>query len=407
MRFAYHLGAFRSVALFTALFFTLEFLRLKEYFPGGRRVIIAMMGAFGVLFVVNLSPVFDDVSVWFGYVTDSLVAVALVMILLSGAVAWKRGFQPAPVFLLSWACLILMAGIDFLGTYGLVRGTDFLVQHSLPVGASMEMILLSSALVTRFNLLRREKREAEERALHSRKLRSLVQVISHDLRNPLAIVLGYAQAGKDEGKKEWEPVARAAKQQQMILDYVGSLEAVQAPERRPRLQAVSLGEVVDNVLFVFEKKLKEKKIRLIDRISNEAGDLQVWAEPVVLTHSVMNNLMSNAIKFTQVEGEIELSAVRAGDEIEIRIRDTGVGIPAELLTKLFSSDAATIRSGTEGERGTGFGMPLVKSLVDAFGGRIDVESTTPFRDQGSGTTVRVFLKAVDPSVAAVAEGTEA
>lgn len=104
--------------------------------------------------------------------------------------------------------------------------------------------------------------------------------------------------------------------------------------------------------------------------------------------------MSNAIKFSHPGGRIVLWAVPAPDgEVAIEVIDHGIGMPEALRASVLEITRRTTRPGTEGERGTGFGMPLVKAYVALYGGRISVTSRT--RDEspdGHGTTIAVHLR---------------
>jgi signal transduction histidine kinase len=102
-----------------------------------------------------------------------------------------------------------------------------------------------------------------------------------------------------------------------------------------------------------------------------------------MVDTVIRNLLSNATKFTPVDGKIVVSAVRLNDEIEISIRDTGVGIPEKNLDNIFKLDSKTNTVGTENETGTGLGLILCKEFVEKNGGRIWVES-----EVGKGSTFR-------------------
>ena len=93
-----------------------------------------------------------------------------------------------------------------------------------------------------------------------------------------------------------------------------------------------------------------------------------------LSNNVLANLISNAIKFSQPGGEIQLSIKDEGDRTHLIVRDHGVGMPEKVKVDLFRPDKSTSRPGTSGERGTGFGMPLVKSYLALYGASIDVDS---------------------------------
>jgi signal transduction histidine kinase len=108
----------------------------------------------------------------------------------------------------------------------------------------------------------------------------------------------------------------------------------------------------------------------------------------------MSNLLSNAVKFTPAGGSITVSVQLQAHSgmVRLRVQDSGIGIPGRLLEQIFDPQAQTSRAGTNAERGTGFGMPLVKTYVENFGGYILLHSVEKDVDKSShGTTADVFL----------------
>jgi signal transduction histidine kinase len=126
----------------------------------------------------------------------------------------------------------------------------------------------------------------------------------------------------------------------------------------------------------------------------------VLAEPVIFANQVFNNLISNAIKFSYPGSAIIVKISPESDTTAIAISDQGIGMPAELVARLFDLEAKTTRPGTNGEPGTGFGMRTAKNFIDLFGGRLEIESRPeggPMADHG--TTVSVFLKSAELAAA--------
>lgn len=106
---------------------------------------------------------------------------------------------------------------------------------------------------------------------------------------------------------------------------------------------------------------------------NTASQQWVHADKAMID-IVLRNLISNAIKFTQREGEIEISAKQIGEDLVVSIIDNGVGISEEAISKLFRIDSTHSTFGTQNEKGTGLGLILCKELIDKHNGRIWVES---------------------------------
>jgi two-component system, sensor histidine kinase and response regulator len=120
---------------------------------------------------------------------------------------------------------------------------------------------------------------------------------------------------------------------------------------------------------------------------------RVMVEKTSFINSVINNILTNAIKFSHPDSAIEINASIADKKVSVSFRDNGIGIPDGILKDLFDLDKATSRAGTQDESGTGWGMPLVKNFVEAYGGKITITSSE--KDTGTrkrGTEVLLTLR---------------
>lgn len=137
------------------------------------------------------------------------------------------------------------------------------------------------------------------------------------------------------------------------------------------LTPVPLRAAIDDVAMLLHDRLAQKDIRL----ECDIHDCTILAEPWSLRNSVIENLASNAIKFSPRGARLELRTdPPAEGRVTLRVRDHGIGIPPALVANLFAIQKNVSRPGTEGERGTGFGMPLVERCVQLYGGTITVDS---------------------------------
>ncbi|MCP4297027.1 MAG: sensor histidine kinase, partial [Proteobacteria bacterium] len=156
-------------------------------------------------------------------------------------------------------------------------------------------------------------------------------------------------------------------------------------------QNIHLTVAIKYSIKILEKSFKQKKIKLVMDVPDR---MTVLAELVSLTNSVLNNLLTNAHKFSYRRSKVWITAIEKGDSIELSIRDEGIGIPQEMHDKLFSIGMAKNRKGTNQEQGTGFGMPLVRKFMLAYGGNIRFESTDEKEnpDQKGTTMILTFIK---------------
>lgn len=233
----------------------------------------------------------------------------------------------------------------------------------------------------------------EEKLLDTRqRLDILVRTVCHDLKNPLTIAM--ARASMLEA--QWGPnrhLAGIIKSHETILSIINNVTSI----HRINVGKLSLKvEPVDLVLLVkqccqsFQADLLEKNLS-IDFDTSGMEALFVDAHPTFLSQSVLNNLISNAIKFSHKGSKILIKLVYRDQEVHLIIKDEGIGIPEQLLPDLFDFTIPTTREGTSREQGTGFGLPIARTYIEAMQGKLSVESST--RDhKTSGTQFTIQLK---------------
>lgn len=206
-----------------------------------------------------------------------------------------------------------------------------------------------------------------------------VSIVSHDLRSPVAAVLGIADMlvnDKEELSKLDEfyiEMIHSIKEEMLrLLDYndklyhwsnleLGNFEVVK--------EKVSLEKIIKTAQRTAEKKLKSKNISFS---TNLKKDIEIEVD-MTLFLQVLNNLLANAIKFTPENGSISIN-VTEGTDLQIAIVDSGVGMPKKVSENIFSGFARNSSLGTDGEKGTGLGLGIVKKIIDAHGFTIKVKS---------------------------------
>lgn len=136
------------------------------------------------------------------------------------------------------------------------------------------------------------------------------------------------------------------------------------------LQPVSITIALDEAVQLAEQRLLDKKLT----ITRNAAEASVSAERSALINSVIGNILSNAVKFSQPGTAIDITGRTEGGTYHLAIRDHGIGMPAKIRNHLFDFTKSHSRKGTAGEKGTGFGMPLMRKFVLLFGGAVEVVS---------------------------------
>jgi len=222
--------------------------------------------------------------------------------------------------------------------------------------------------------------------------RDFISNISHELRTPLASLKALVETLRDGALLDDPPAARrfldrmetevdALAQMVQELLELARIESGQAPFK---LKPVAVGDVVlpavDRLRAQAERAGLELRVEL-------APDLPLIRADAERMQQVFTNLVHNAIKFTPPGGEVTVSADTAGEELFVSVRDTGVGIPADDLPRIFERFYKADRARSGG--GTGLGLAISKHIVQAHGGRIWVESA-----ESRGSTFYVALDAI-------------
>jgi predicted ATPase/signal transduction histidine kinase len=228
--------------------------------------------------------------------------------------------------------------------------------------------------------------------------KNLVRILCHDLNNTLSVFKMAVYMGEkndperfdfEKNKKLWSMIKNSTQTQEDIINHVKDMTALRTGKTQIQLSSVSLDEIFQRAQEIFENRIREKNLQ----VQYQGGNLRVLAEPVSLSNNVFNNIISNSIKFTPKGGTIAISACEDDDFIELIIQDSGIGIPDEILGHIFRPNKQTSRPGTDGEKGTGFGMPLVKTYIDYYGGKIIIESFSKEKyPDNPGTTIKIYLK---------------
>jgi two-component system phosphate regulon sensor histidine kinase PhoR len=221
--------------------------------------------------------------------------------------------------------------------------------------------------------------------------RDFVANVSHELKTPLAAIRGYAETLRDGALEEQETARRftdrllwQCRRLQALLDdllTLSKLESVAPPADRER-EAVDLAALGQRAVEMLSAAARERQLRLelkdegLPRLPGDADGLE----------RLLVNLLDNAIKYNRPGGEVRLRLARQAGQAVIEVTDTGIGIPAEALPRIFERFYRVDKGRAREEGGTGLGLAIVKHLAQSHGGRVEVESRA-----GRGTTFRVFL----------------
>jgi PAS domain S-box-containing protein len=239
------------------------------------------------------------------------------------------------------------------------------------------------------------RRKAEQAAKDKA---DLIAMLSHDIRNPLNVLMGVAQVldrgGLSEAQRRWVRVLKSSSEHMLnLLNHVLELSRAESSTFALLESPLSVRELVDNVLSTFGPKAHEKNLRLRSSVDESVPAL-VIADPVAI-RQILTNLVGNAVKFTE-HGGVEISVATrepAVDAVtlEVAVSDTGIGIAPDAVERIFkeftqASDDTAMKFG-----GSGLGLTITRKLLALYGSAVRVDSVP-----GKGSTFSFSIRVPVP-----------
>lgn len=203
-------------------------------------------------------------------------------------------------------------------------------------------------------------------------------IIAHDLKNPFTSIIGYSELlikqynrFNDDQKVEFlKSINFTSRQTHKLLVNLLQWARTQTGNIEYKPEIVDFSEIAKENLLLQKESAKKKKINILAEVNE---NLIVFVDKNMI-NTALRNITSNAIKFTDQDGEVKISATDIGDFVEVSVQDTGIGIEDKDIKKLFKVDEFHTTKGTNQETGTGLGLILSKEFVEKNGGNINVES---------------------------------
>jgi signal transduction histidine kinase len=224
------------------------------------------------------------------------------------------------------------------------------------------------------------------------KLRTeFLDALSHDLRIPLTAIQGYVELLEDlddpalgtAGRQYVEHIDEGRKRMQVMVEDLLDQARLGVGRLVLHRERVDLAALLQQTGAFFEPLARDKDLHFEVACEHPGPRPEADANRLV---QILNNLISNAIKYTPAGGRVEVSARAVGPDAEIAVADTGVGLDPEDKAHLFEKFYRSKRPEVQREHGSGLGLALAKGLVEAHGGRLEVDSTL-----GEGTVFRCYL----------------
>nr|WP_315261339.1 ATP-binding protein [uncultured Duganella sp.] len=396
----WHYVPFFLLPVLSTLFYT-TFLRLKETAP----MLYRLSRINIVLPLATLPSCFLALS-YAHTIATIVISIWMTMALTSGIIVWRRGYYPARFFVLGFVALMVPGLFILPANVGLIPALVTNAQLFTLLGGTLDGVLLAFALADQIRLLRNnlelrvkertaELTEAKEHAeVVSRHRIDFLSAMSHDIRTPLAGVIGMIKfAMRDQSVRgRTEEYLRIGLQNSesllAILNDILDFSKIDAGRLSIETVDFDLIALIDDALGILQGQADAKSLLLRSELALDLPRY-VRGDPTRL-RQILLNLLGNAIKFTD-RGEVRLdvSALQGADgrtAVSFEVSDTGPGIPAETLPRLFQKFEQADHSTTRRYGGTGLGLAICKELVELMGGSIAAESRV-----GAGSTFSFTL----------------
>ncbi|WP_430815958.1 tetratricopeptide repeat protein [Carboxylicivirga sp. RSCT41] len=276
------------------------------------------------------------------------------------------------------------------------------------VGGFIVMLLIALGVFRSYQLKRRAnqelarqkneiKKQADELKVVNIKQKELVKIkdkffsiIAHDLRGPLGnlynlgelLLLSHEELQDERKKVMMEAIVQDAKASYGLLDNLLNWACSNSDNLLVTPVKIGVREITNEVIDLLENTAKSKEIELINAIKH---NWCIYADYNMIS-TVLRNLIANAVKFTPVNGRVEISAELDVDIVKVTVTDTGVGMSSEVMATVFDRSTMYSTPGTIREKGTGLGLILSKEFIDRNKGEIGVESQV-----GVGTKIWISL----------------
>lgn len=344
----------------------------------------------------------------------NLLSLGGIVVIFSTLVkAFRARSRAALFYAAGWILPIAGVGLRVLRGFDVIPHSA-LVDYGFPIGAALETIVLSIGIADRISQIRRDRDEAKidrEKAIAANEAKTeFLAHISHEIRNPMNAIIGLSElAAQTDLTKEQRGYIRNIQTSGNVMMHIldGTLDFSKIEAGKVTLEEIEFApqDVFDNVRAIIGPKAEEKGLSF--RIDGEQQlPVAMRGDPTRFSQ-ILINLANNAVKFTD-RGRVVLAV--SFDQLSenriwlhCRITDTGIGMSADQIARLFQSFSQADVSVARKYGGTGLGLVISKQLVELMGGSIGVESVP---GKGSNFYFSLPFDCVESANASAATGSE-
>ena len=217
--------------------------------------------------------------------------------------------------------------------------------------------------------------------------RQMTADIAHELRTPLSLILGHAEAVHDgvlpPTPENFEIIREEATRLEHLVNDLRTLSLADAGELTISRQVIEPERLIHEVAALYQYEMQRKNISLELDVASPLPHIEV--DPGRMTQ-VLTNILDNATRHTPESGKIMLSAKQVDDQVEFAVQDSGPGVPADRLERIFERFYRTDSSRQRTDGGSGLGLAIAKSIVQAHNGQLSAES-----EAGKGLKIMIRL----------------
>ncbi len=225
--------------------------------------------------------------------------------------------------------------------------------------------------------------------------------VSHEFKTPLTTIKGFVETlqdgavlDKEKAKRFLDIIHKHTERLEYLVNDLLDLASLESPEAPTNLELQDIGPLIDSAVNLFKKQIEDKSLKLEVAIAKDLPKIPLAQHKI---EQVFSNLIDNAIKFTPEGAAVMIQAHHDNGGVRIDFIDTGIGIDAEHLPRIFERFYRVDKGRSRDMGGTGLGLAIVKHIIQNHQGKISVES-----QPGIGTTFSVFLP-MDPAESSTTE----